>query len=82
MIRKTIVASAVAGLLTLGAAGTASAEAVPAQPPAPQWIAVFYFGTQTYCMQAGATGEQMGVLTAGRWKCDSGWLMVLRPEKS
>lgn len=82
MIRKTIVAAAAAGLLALGTAGTAQAEAAPAQPPAPQWIATFYFGTQTYCMQAGTAGEQMGVLTAGRWKCDSGWLMVLSPGKS
>ncbi|MFC4852748.1 hypothetical protein [Actinophytocola glycyrrhizae] len=79
MIRKTIVASAIAGLLTLGAAPTAAAQA---QPPTPQWIPVFYFGTQTYCMKAGALGEQTGVLTPGGWKCDSGWLMVQPPAKS
>ena len=75
MLRKTLVASAVAGLLTLGAAGTAAA-----QPPAPQWLPVFYFGTQLYCMQAGAMGEQVGALPPGAWRCDSGWLMVQPPQ--
>ena len=77
MTRKSIVATALAGLLTVTAAtGTTAAAA----PPAQTWIPIFYFGTQTYCVQAGVAGQQFGVLTAGRWKCDSGWLMTLPPE--
>jgi hypothetical protein len=83
MFRKTLFASVVAGLLSLGAAGVASAEpaeSVRVQPPTPQWIAVFYFGTQTYCTQAGMLGQQSGALPPGTWKCDSGWLMVQPPH--
>lgn len=76
MIRKILVASAVTALLTLGAAGGATAQA---QPPAPQWVPVFYFGTQTFCTKAGLLGQQAGVLPAEAWMCDSGWLMVKRP---
>ena len=68
MLRKIFVGSAVALLLALGA-GTSSAQAAT-------WFPVFYFGTQTYCTQAGNLGQQIGTLTAGAWKCDSGWLMV------
>jgi hypothetical protein len=75
MLRKILVGSAVAGLLALGA-GTASAQ--EPGPPA-GWVPVFYFGTQTYCTQAGHLGQQNGALTAGAWKCDSGWLMVRAP---
>jgi hypothetical protein len=78
MIRKTLTAAVLAGLCTLGAAGVASAA--PAQPPAPQWIAVFYLGTQTYCAQVGAMAQQAGALPPGTWTCDSGWLMVQPPE--
>ncbi len=75
MIRKSVVASALAGVLALGAAGPATAE-----PRAQVWLPVFYLGTQTHCTQAGLLAQQMGVLTAGRWKCDSGWLMALSPN--
>lgn len=78
MLRKVLVGSAVAGLLALGA-GTASAQA--SEPPG-TWVPVFYFGTQTYCAQAGMAGQQMGALTAGNWTCDSGWLMVRAPVGS
>ncbi|MFL6126677.1 hypothetical protein [Actinophytocola sp.] len=74
MFRKTIVVSALAGLLTLGAAGVASA----ADTPTDDWVPIFYFGN--YCQQAGSKGEQAGVLTPGDWKCDHGWLMVKAPE--
>jgi hypothetical protein len=77
MIRKLLVASAVAGLLTFGA-GAASAQ--PPQPPQPQWVPVFYFGA--YCMQAGGLGQQSGALAPGTWKCDNGWLMVQPPQAS
>jgi uncharacterized membrane protein len=76
MLRKILVGSAVAGLLALGA-GTASAQAT--EPAAP-WMPVFYFGTQTYCTSVGNFGQQTGTLTAGTWKCDSGWLMVQAPD--
>jgi hypothetical protein len=78
MLRKIFVGSAVAALLALGA-GTASAQA-PESPGT--WVSVFYFGTQTYCTQAGMAGQQTGMLTAGMWKCDSGWLMVRAPVGS
>jgi hypothetical protein len=81
MIRKTLAAAALAGLCTFGAAGVAAAETVPPQPSEPQWVAVFYFGPQSYCLQAGALGQQTGALTAGQWTCDSGWLMVLAPQQ-
>jgi hypothetical protein len=80
MFRKPLVASVLAGLFTLGAVGAASAENAQAGPPVPQWIAVFYFGTQTYCAQAGSVGQQMGALQPGAWRCDSGWLMVQLPQ--
>ena len=79
MIRKTLVAVALAGLCTLGATGVASAATAPAEPARPSatpWIPIFYFGTQTYCTQAGALGQQTGALQPGAWKCDSGWLLV------
>lgn len=80
MIRKSLVAAMLAGLCMLGVAGTATAETAPVPPPpAPQWIPVFYFGTQIYCNAAGVMGEQTGRLPAGMWMCDSGWLMVQRP---
>jgi hypothetical protein len=82
MIRKSLVAAMLAGLCTLGAAGAASAETAPAVPPAPQWIPVFYFGTQLYCNQAGAMGELNGALPPGMWMCDSGWLMVQTPPQT
>ncbi|MCT2581903.1 hypothetical protein [Actinophytocola gossypii] len=74
MLRKTIVTSALACLLTVGAATTATAA------PQPQWVPVFYFGTQLHCNQAGMAGQQMGALTPGTWMCDSGWLMVQNPN--
>jgi hypothetical protein len=87
MIRKTLVVSALAGLLTLGA-GAAAADTPPApdpgadRPPATgPWLPIFYFGTQTYCNQAGMAGQVNGVLTPGRWKCDSGWLLTLPPAR-
>ena len=84
MMRKTFVASAVAGLLTLATAATASATSAQptAQPPAPEWIAVFDFGAHAHCLQAGATGQQLGALPADGWTCDSGWLMVRPPAES
>jgi hypothetical protein len=74
MIRKTLVAAAVGGLCAFGAT-TASAE-----PAAAAWIPVFYFGTQTYCTQAGVLGQQTGALQPGAWTCDSGWLLVQPPQ--
>jgi hypothetical protein len=79
MIRKTLVATAVAGLLTLGAAGSSAGAAAAAQPPAPEWVPVFYFGTQTVCTKVGLFSEQAGAMSPGSWKCDNGWLMVRPP---
>jgi hypothetical protein len=76
MIRKTLVAVALAVMCTLGATGVASAETAPAAPSAPPLVPVFYFGTQIYCTQAGAMGQQTGALQPGAWMCDSGWLLV------
>jgi hypothetical protein len=79
MLNKTIVVTALAGLLAFGSAGTAAAA--PADPPPTgPWIPVFYFGTDTYCVQAGFLAQMNGALAAGRWKCDSGWLMTLPPD--
>jgi hypothetical protein len=80
MIRKTIAALAIAGLCAFGSAGVASASAGQAEPAATPsaapWIPLFYFGTQTYCTQAGVVGQQTGALKPGGWMCDSGWLLV------
>lgn len=83
MLRKAIAVSAVAAALTAGAATAPTAGAdVPSEPREPvagPWLPVFYFGTQTYCLQAGLLGQQTGTLQPGRWTCDSGWLMAQAP---
>jgi hypothetical protein len=80
MFRKILVTAALAAMCTFGAAGVASAEqATQAEPPVPMWIAVYYFGPQSYCLQAGAVAQATGQLPAGGWMCDSGWLMVAAP---
>jgi hypothetical protein len=77
-MKKTLAACAMAVALVLGTSAHASAESAVAAPRA--WVPVFYFGTQTYCNQAGMLGQQIGVLTPGRWTCDSGWLLSLQGE--
>ena len=82
MLRKALVTSVLATALAAAPAGVAwSATDVPvAQAQSAMgavWVPTFYFGTQVYCFNAAAMGQQMGVLQAGRWTCDSGWLMTL-----
>lgn len=77
-MKRTLVVSALTAVLTLTLSAGASAQTDPPVPPPPDqgtWLPVFYFGTQTYCGQAGMMGQSIGVLTPGGWKCDSGWLM-------
>jgi hypothetical protein len=80
MIRKTLAALAIAGLCAFGPSGVTAASAEQAEPAATPWIPVFYFGTQTYCTQAGVMGQQTGALRPGGWLCDSGWLLVQPPQ--
>jgi hypothetical protein len=75
-MKRILAVIALAGALSLGTSAIAAAEPVQVAPRA--WVPVFYFGTQTYCTQAAMMGQQVGLLTPGGWRCDSGWLLTLQ----